>query len=102
MQDGDRAIPPPGLPALDDQAPLDKGYTQEEHYGHNQDFTVLRDPKRYADAPPGEPRHEVDPPADGKKKRRRGHAFGLGTSGAGGIPDSTGHAHTGFGDPDRD
>ena len=102
MQDSERPTPPPGLPALDDQAPLDEGYAQEEHYGHNQDFMVLRDPAKYADTPPGEPRREVERPNGGQKKPRRGHAVGLGTSGAGGIPDGTGHAHTGFGDTDRD
>lgn len=100
MEHSDRATPPPGLPALDDEAPLDDGYSQGENYGHNQESLQLRDPRKYADTPPGEPRREL--PAEEKPVKRHVRAFGLGTSGAGGIPDSAGATHTGFGDPDRD
>lgn len=90
------------MAAFDEDAPLDDGYSQEGSYGHNQESFQLRDPRKYADTPPGEPLQELEPepPAAQKKPRRR--RFGLGTSGAAGIPDASGATHTGFGDPDRD
>ncbi|GAB3277623.1 hypothetical protein GCM10027449_17330 [Sinomonas notoginsengisoli] len=101
MEDKDRVPAPPGLPAFDEDAPLDDGYSQSENYGHNQESLQLHDPHRYADTPPGEPRTEREVPAP-KPVKRRPHAVGLGTAGSGGIPDSKGESHTGFGDPDRD
>lgn len=98
----DRVPAPPGLAAYDDAAPLDDGYSQTENYGHNQESMQLRDPSRYADAPPGEPRAELPRVEPRTPARRRPHTSGLGTSGAAGIPDSAGATHTGFGDPDRD
>jgi hypothetical protein len=102
MERTDRDAPPPGLPALDDDAPLDEGYNQGSHYGHNQDFTALRDPSRYEDTPPGEPRRLAEAGPAAPRKRPRPHPGGLATGGAAGIPDDEGHTHTGFGDPDRD
>lgn len=102
MEQDDRVPPPPGLPAYDHEAPLDDGYSQNENYGHNQESLQLQDPRRYADAPPGEPRTELPAAAAPKPVKRRPHTAGLGTSGAAGIPDSAGAAHTGFGDTDRD
>jgi hypothetical protein len=102
MERTDRDAPPPGLPALDDDAPLDEGYDQGDHYGHNQDFTELRDPRRFADTPPGEPLRPIESAPAAPRKRPRPHPGGLATGGAGGIPDDKGHSHTGFGDVDRD
>ncbi|MEA5453967.1 hypothetical protein SPF06_04450 [Sinomonas sp. JGH33] len=89
----DRVAPPPGLAAFDRDAPLDEGYNQDEHYGHNQDFLLLRDP-RESDERQAEPAH--------RERRRRIAGIGLGTAGAAGIPDGEGRTHTGFGDSDRD
>ncbi|GHG51512.1 hypothetical protein GCM10012320_20870 [Sinomonas cellulolyticus] len=102
MEEKDRVPAPPGMAAYDEDAPLDDGYSQDENYGHNQEAFQLRDLRKYADTPPGEPlrEREAEPLAEPKKPRRR-HT-GLGTGGAAGIPDSSGAAHTGFGDPDRD
>lgn len=89
------------MAAFDEEAPLDDGYSQEGSYGHNQESFQLRDPRKYADTPPGEPLRELEATPEAEKKPRR-RRLSLGTSGAAGIPDSSGATHTGFGDPDRD
>ncbi|GAB4098319.1 hypothetical protein [Sinomonas halotolerans] len=101
MEHRDRDTPPPGLPALDEDAPLDEGYAQDAHYGHNQDFATLRDPAEHGDNPPGEPGEAHPALHTGALKRPRRHGLPLAAPGAAGIPDDDGHEDTGFGDADR-
>ncbi|WP_336855781.1 hypothetical protein [Sinomonas albida] len=90
---------PPAEPYGDDPG-LDEGYNQDPGYGHNQESFLLHQPDEDGDLEDSTTAKE--PPHRERRRRGSGIGLGLGSVGAAGIPDSEGHTHTGFGDPDRD
>ncbi|WP_415854263.1 hypothetical protein [Sinomonas sp. G460-2] len=93
MEQSDR-VPPPAAPYGDDPG-LEEGYNQDPGYGHNQESFLLHQPHDGDD-------DAKEPPHRERRRRVSGIGLGLGSAGAAGIPDAEGHAHTGFGDTDRD